>query len=910
MVAHRIQYFMDREVSYIRDAHEALRADKPDHVGISLRKALEAVFKDILVENGFPENKVDSQKLDYLMGKAGDFFPDETLFPLYKYAKDMANLTCHDQRRQTNIPRADHLFSVFLCCYIHLKGRVMGRREAEIRELIAKTCETNPGTVTKTERPSPEPGKVFPDESITGAAAELFHHTPVAVHQQAIQQSGKLEEWKQLLVRVAFLCVRLKPAVDFVRKTSQVRDGVRLMEINILDTISLLVAGAAGVECILYIGSRLDLEKWRASVTIFTDNKEFLDFLARSGEVRSRAADPLDIVADGLARHKYIERLRALFPETTDLRGTSGPGSAEKYFAPSRKKGRSLAAHTNISLLRDDHELALALKYPMQNWRLFLHPSQEQIIQHPARFLFVEGGPGTGKTVVLIHRVRRAIEKNRELEKKKLGRSQLLKVLVFTFSPHLAKNITAMLRQLDNTINDNVVDIFDFETIYRLLQSGEITIAADDSKVFLKVRRRLDNRTYYYTDVLVDEFQDFPLSEHGGLRKFLYRFSQTAHTKLFFSFDSNQMIYHIDSDIPAFMGTFENYAHEKLRYCYRLSKEVFDSSLDYRRRATDLLRNAIDEEESQQAVPALAMETTPEFALRGQKLNLISVPFHDIQDQAECLIKKLLKTYDRTEIALISFHTDQHEQSSLRLKDIRTSLRNLRERFGIPIHTHMTVKGLEFKAGIILYGHLPFMPLQKEITNGHRIRHLIALLEHLSGYASRLFNGLNANLNNRLDPNAGPLSPELFDSYARLMFYLSIGHPGAEDYDSLVAQAVDSGKHSAREKIAALHTILNKTKRSDFNHQIQAFSNFNQERFTGMSYREKKSLRNAIRALKNILDKELPRARIAREELRTDVDRERSFMDMNRFYVATTRFRDSGYIIYDKNFPLENFLAG
>src|SRR5690606_32702721 len=55
----------------------------------------------------------------------------------------------------------------------------------------------------------------------------------------------------------------------------------------------------------------------------------------------------------------------------------------------------------------DEQELARMLNAPLERWRVFLHPSQRDLVERiwngPVRVL---GGAGTGKTVVAMHRAR------------------------------------------------------------------------------------------------------------------------------------------------------------------------------------------------------------------------------------------------------------------------------------------------------------------------------------------------------------------------------------------------------------------------------------------------------------------------------------------------------------------------
>src|ERR1035438_9854932 len=58
-------------------------------------------------------------------------------------------------------------------------------------------------------------------------------------------------------------------------------------------------------------------------------------------------------------------------------------------------------------IVEDAQELAEILTAPLEQWRIFLHPKQRQLVQvHANGPMRVLGGAGTGKTVVAMHRAR------------------------------------------------------------------------------------------------------------------------------------------------------------------------------------------------------------------------------------------------------------------------------------------------------------------------------------------------------------------------------------------------------------------------------------------------------------------------------------------------------------------------
>ena len=85
-------------------------------------------------------------------------------------------------------------------------------------------------------------------------------------------------------------------------------------------------------------------------------------------------------------------------------------------------------------------ELRLIFAHPFAAWRTFLHPDQRQIAYHPGYSgpAQVTGGPGTGKTVTVLHRAAFLAER-------------AAPILVTTFAGNLAEALQA---QLDLLIHD------------------------------------------------------------------------------------------------------------------------------------------------------------------------------------------------------------------------------------------------------------------------------------------------------------------------------------------------------------------------------------------------------------------------------------------------------------------------
>jgi hypothetical protein len=98
----------------------------------------------------------------------------------------------------------------------------------------------------------------------------------------------------------------------------------------------------------------------------------------------------------------------------------------------------------------DDVALKGVLEEGFERWQVFLHPTQQKLVDRdysgPAR---VSGGPGTGKTIVALHRVKHLVER--------LGPGHGKDVLFTTFNRNLAADLRKRLQQLgDKELTDRV----------------------------------------------------------------------------------------------------------------------------------------------------------------------------------------------------------------------------------------------------------------------------------------------------------------------------------------------------------------------------------------------------------------------------------------------------------------------
>ena len=170
-------------------------------------------------------------------------------------------------------------------------------------------------------------------------------------------------------------------------------------------------------------------------------------------------------------------------------------------------------------LLDDDEsvdELERILEAPIEDWRIFLHPSQRKIVEQsfsgPARIL---GGAGTGKTVVAMHRAKWLIESVFNMKEDK--------ILFTTFSTNLANDIRENLKILCSSSVFNKIEVINLDKwISNFLQKQgdklKVIFGKDLEKIWDKAvinsKVELDFPIGFYIDeyekvILVNELEIF-----------------------------------------------------------------------------------------------------------------------------------------------------------------------------------------------------------------------------------------------------------------------------------------------------------------------------------------------------------------------------------------------------------------
>lgn len=113
-------------------------------------------------------------------------------------------------------------------------------------------------------------------------------------------------------------------------------------------------------------------------------------------------------------------------------------------------------------VVEDDLELAAILNEPLEKWRIFLHPSQQKLIERdwngPVRVL---GGAGTGKTVVAMHRAKWLAQDLFAKDKDQILFTTFTRNLAADIQENLSKICTKdMMRRIEVVNLDRWVSVF------------------------------------------------------------------------------------------------------------------------------------------------------------------------------------------------------------------------------------------------------------------------------------------------------------------------------------------------------------------------------------------------------------------------------------------------------------------
>lgn len=151
-------------------------------------------------------------------------------------------------------------------------------------------------------------------------------------------------------------------------------------------------------------------------------------------------------------------------------------------------------------VVEDSDELIRILSEPFEKWMLFLHPSQQQLVDGEFKGpVKITGSAGTGKTVVAIHRARALAQKGK-------------RVLLTTYTRKLCQSIR---RKIDFLCTPEereriVVDTVSVCAInvLRAIKRTPKALAQADAERFIKQSYRKENASGLSVDYVTDEWRN------------------------------------------------------------------------------------------------------------------------------------------------------------------------------------------------------------------------------------------------------------------------------------------------------------------------------------------------------------------------------------------------------------------
>jgi hypothetical protein len=302
----------------------------------------------------------------------------------------------------------------------------------------------------------------------------------------------------------------------------------------------------------------------------------------------------------------------------------------------------------------DDELLQFALALPAEKWRVFLHPNQRAIVDlPPTSHLLIRGGPGTGKTVCIVHRFVRFAQQQ-------LDRPPRLLAL----NPPAREALELACSSLGYVVPEGA--IVEFDEIDKRV--GFPDLLDQSSAVF------------------IDEGQDLPVGVIARLLERLESGAVLPHITI--AFDPNQAIVEPAGDALARLSPYSDSL--SLTYCYRMTDEIRAYSKSVLDRLHDNYVGKRFQDQHHIDARRDAIGGQMVSGATGPEVEEVLVKEGDLAAIARITALKMLQdagSWDGIGVILVG-------ERSRALDDL--------ERDGIPIASPGSVKGLEFLRGLVI----------------------------------------------------------------------------------------------------------------------------------------------------------------------------------------------------------------
>jgi hypothetical protein len=160
--------------------------------------------------------------------------------------------------------------------------------------------------------------------------------------------------------------------------------------------------------------------------------------------------DVLFGLAAGMSLDEALNEMLGAGPVAKEVAATS-PGDFTKI---------QEAPNFDLVLVEGEEDLKKILSAPLEEWRIFLHPKQKELVTWKTKGpMSVTGAAGTGKTVALMHR---AVHLARGLQ------DSSARVLITTFTTNLPVTIKHLIRRLAPEVADRI-EVTNLHTLARTI---------------------------------------------------------------------------------------------------------------------------------------------------------------------------------------------------------------------------------------------------------------------------------------------------------------------------------------------------------------------------------------------------------------------------------------------------------
>jgi hypothetical protein len=278
-----------------------------------------------------------------------------------------------------------------------------------------------------------------------------------------------------------------------------------------------------------------------------------------------------------------------------------------------------------------DDDVAASLHLSNAEWSLFLHPRQREIVEDKqSSAIVVKGGPGTGKTVVLLSRLL-----------KPTADPQKVRVLL-TYSQRLVKAYREILETDKIETSGRIFIENANELVGKFRGSAHaFTLDVDSGRLIRRDLRR--NESIEVEELLIDEFQDCDPQTIRFVQKLI-----NCGARVTIGVDVGQTIFRANSSLVK--STIER------------ADKIMNLTLEVKESVYSAFRSLGDE-----AVPSVyALSGTPVVVLQAE----------DLKDQihiCDRIFADLEKRFDPSELALIylqypnpAFKGESREEAALK----------------------------------------------------------------------------------------------------------------------------------------------------------------------------------------------------------------------------------------------------